>query len=418
MKMKNVFLCLMLAIAVLTACKDEVDQKPVDQTLDGGDVSGIWEKGSTVTVKGHLSIPEGKSLTIEEGVTVLMSDTAIGQEILVYGNLYCKGTAANPITITVPEKFRRPGNFPRIWGGILCGPTAKELLMEYVHMEYTGYVTTEESPSVKAGFFKAAAGEGLPAVNFKNNVDGKVVIMNSTFNNLGEDCFYLEGGNIIVANNKIYTQGETGGDAINLKAGCIADVAFNMVFSPNTNALKLSNSGDRTPQCHVVGYNNTIVNAGWRRPTVKGGGIWLEAGVYAEIWNNLQVNCRFAVKNNAKEPGDARSTYDYSYYYAHTQTGVDSYQSTVKDVVRGAHDIAGATPGANNPMFENYALETDANSSTFNTSWDFHLKAGSPALTGAKTDFARNFATTGITINGVSYTSPAPKAYFGAYGTK
>jgi len=87
-------------------------------------------------------------------------------------------------------------------------------------------------------------------------------------------------------------------------------------------------------------------------------------------------------------------------------------------VVRGSHDIAGATPGTNNPMFENYALETDANNATFNTSWDFHLKAGSPALSGAKTDFARNYSTTGIAINGITYKSPAPAVYFGALGLK
>lgn len=416
--MKNLFLCLLLAVSVFTACKKDDDQKPVDQTLSGGEVSGVWEKGSTITVNGHLIIPEGKSLTIEEGVTVLMNDTTLGQEILVYGNLYSAGTATNPIVFTVPEKFRKPGNFPRLWGGILCSPTSKELLLQYTKIEYTGYVTTEESPSVKAGLFKAAAGEGLPAVNFKNNVDGKVVIMNSTFSNLGEDCLYLEGGNIIVANNTIYTQGETGGDAINLKAGCTADVAFNLVYSPNTNALKLSNSGDRTPQCHVVGYNNTIVNCGWRRPTVKGGGIWLEAGVYAEIWNNLHVNCRFAVKNNTKEPGDARSTYDYSYYYGYSLDCVTNFQSGVKDVVRGAHDVAGTTAGTNDPMFVNYPLNTDVNNATFDKNWDFHLKTGSPALNGAKTDFVRNFSSTGIAINGTTYNSPAPKAYFGALGTK
>lgn len=415
--MKNLFVGLMLVLAALSAC-NKSDDGPKDLTLSGGEVSGVWESGSVITVDGHLIIPEGQSLTIEEGVTVLMNDTSIGQEILVYGNLYCKGTQANPITITVPESLRRPGNFPRIWGGILCGPTSEELLMEHTIMEYTGYVTTEESPSVKAGFFKAEAGEGLPAINFKNNVNGKVVIINSTFRFLGEDCFYLEGGNIIVSNNTIYTQGETGGDAINLKSGCIADVCYNLVYSPNTNALKLSNSGDRSPQCHIIGYNNTIVNCGWRRPTVKGGGIWLEEGVYAEIWNNLQVNCRFGIKNNSKEPGDIRSTYDYSYYYGYTQEGVDSFQEGVKDVVRGAHDVAGTIAGENDPMFENYNLSTDANSSNYNTSWDFHLKSGSPALTGAKTDFTRNYSTTGITINGITYNSIAPAAHFGAFGTK
>ncbi len=402
---------------MLVSCEKN-DNKPKDQTIDGGDVYGVWEKNSTITVNGHLVIPEGKSLTIEEGVNVVINDPTLGTEILVYGNLYSKGTDSNPVTFTVAEQAKGTVDFPRIWGGILCGPTSKELLIDNTIIEYTGFVTTEESPSVKAGFFKGIAGEGLPAINFKNNVDGKVVITNSTFRNLGEDCMYFEGGNIIVANNTIYTQGETGGDAINLKAGTVADVCFNLVYSPNTNALKLSNSGDRTPQCHVVGYNNTIVNAGWRRPTVKGGGIWLEAGVYAELWNNLHINCRFAIKNNSKDAADARSTYDYSYYYGYTQECVNNFQAGVKDVVRGTHDVAGTTANQNDPMFENYPLNTDVNNATFNANWDFHLKAGSPALTGAKTDFTRNFGTTGITINGKTYTSPAPKSHFGAFGTK
>jgi len=219
---------LMIALATFASCEKESD-KPADQTLEGGEVSGVWEKGSTITVNGHLTIPEGESLTIEEGVTVLMNDTAAGQEILVFGNLYCKGTESSPVKFTVPTDKIRAGNFPRIWGGILCSETTEELYLNYTIMEYTGYVTTEESPSVKAGLFKAEAGEGLPAINTKN-VNGKVVVTNSTFRKLGEDCFYLEGGKIIIANNTIYTQGETGGDAINLKAGCIADVCINLVY--------------------------------------------------------------------------------------------------------------------------------------------------------------------------------------------
>lgn len=415
--MKKQLISFTTIVALFLAACDKNDG-PKDQTINGGNVEGVWEKNSTITVNGHLVIPEGKSLTIEEGVTVLINDANQGIEILVYGNLYSKGTESNPVKFTVADAIKGTGDFPRVWGGILCGPTSKELLIEHTIIEYTGYVTTEESPSVKAGFFKAQAGEGLPAINFKNNDDGKVVVVNSTFGNLGEDCMYLEGGNIIIANNTIYSQGETGGDAINLKAGCIADVCFNLVYSPNTNALKLSNSGDRIPQCHVVGYNNTIVNAGWRRPTVKGGGIWLEAGVFAELWNNLHVNCRFAIKNNAKDACDNRSTWDYSYYYGYTQECVSNFQLGVKDVVRGPHDVAGISAGDNNPKFESYLVETDVNNSTFSKSWDFHLKSGSPALTGAKTSFTRNFSTNGITINGKTYTSPAPKEYFGAFGTK
>jgi len=412
MKLFKLMTAMMLVMTLLSSCEKD-DDKPKDATLDGGEVSGVWEKGSTVTVNGHLVIPEGKSLTIEEGVTVLMNDTTLGQEILVYGNLYCRGTKSNPITITVPENLRREGSFPRLWGGIICAPSCEELLMTYTNIAYTGYVTTETSPSVLAGLFKAEAGEGLPAINFRNETNGKLVVEHCTFNNLGEDGLYLEGGNYIIAYNTFYTSGETGGDAVNLKSGSVADICYNMVYSPNTNAFKLSNSGDRTPQCNPVVYNNTIVNCGWRRPKVKGGGIWLEAGVYALIYNNLHVNCRFAVKNSE---ADERSVYDYNYYYGYTQECVDNFQAGVADVVRGAHDVAGTLAGENDPLLVSYPLDNLQTATAFDRSWDFHLKSNSPALTGAFTGFTPHFSTRGITIDGTTYQSPAPASYYGAFG--
>lgn len=413
MKLSKLMTAMMLVMTLLSSCEKD-DDKPKDATLDGGEVSGVWEKGSTVTVNGHLVIPEGKSLTIEEGVTVLMNDTTLGQEILVYGNLYCRGTESNPITITVPENLRREGSFPRLWGGFICAPSCQEFLMTYTNIAYTGYVTTETSPSVLAGLFKAEAGEGLPAINFRNETNGKLVVEHCTFNNIGEDGLYLEGGNYIIAYNTFYTSGETGGDAVNLKSGSVADICYNMVYSPNTNAFKLSNSGDRTPQCNPVVYNNTIVNCGWRRPKVKGGGIWLEAGVYALVYNNLHVNCRFAVKN---DEADERSLYDYNYYYGYTQECVDNFQSGVDDVVRGAHDVAGTQAGENNPLLVNYPLDNSITATAFDRSWDFHLKSNSPALTGAYTGFTPHFVTSGITIDGTTYQSPAPASHYGAFGT-
>jgi hypothetical protein len=413
MNIKNLFFAILLGSVFLTAC-DKDDDTTTSTTGQTGEVSGTWKKGSTIVVTGHLVIPEGETLTIEEGVTVLMCDTSAGQEILVYGNLYCKGTESNPVTFTVPDSLLRSGNFPRVWGGFICAPSCQEFLMLYTHVEYTGYVTTESSPSVIAGLFKAEAGEGLPAVNFRNETDGKLVIEHCTFNNIGEDGLYLEGGDYIIQHNTFYTTGETGGDAINLKSGSIADVCYNLVYSPNTNALKLSNSGDRTPQCNPICYNNTIVNCGWRRAKVKGGGIWLEEGVNAVIYNNMHINCRFAVKN---DEADERSVYDYNYYYGYTQECVNNFQDTVDMVVRGEHDVAGTTAGENDPLLVNYPLSNSQSSATFNTSWDFHLSSGSPALTGAYTDFDHHFGSTGITIDGTTYTADDPSAYYGAFGT-
>lgn len=371
--MKNLFKILIVSVLTVlyfTSC--DKDPKPEDKTIAGGLVEGVWIKGSTITINGHIEIPEGKSLTIEEGVKVIFNDTMIRPEFIVKGNLYCKGTAANPILFSVPENMRTvQNNFARLWGGIIAAPSSKEILLLHTIFEYAGAITTEESPSVKAGLFKAVAGEGVPVLNFVNNVDGKVVIMHCTFRNLGEDGLYLEGGKYIIAFNTFATQGLTGGDAINIKSGCLADVAFNFIYSSNTNGLKLSNSGDREPQAHVIAYNNTLVNAGWRRPTVKGGSIWLESGVYAELYNNLLANCRFGIKNN-KAGADPRSIYDYTYYYGYTQQCVNQFQVSEKDVVRGPHDIAGTTANENNPKFANYPVETDVMNSILNPSWDFH----------------------------------------------
>lgn len=58
----------------------------------------------------------------------------------------------------------------------------------------------------------------------------------------------------------------------------LVDVAGNVMFSPNTNGLKLSSSGqsDTRALAKIQAYNNTIINAGWRRDGEKGGGVYVE----------------------------------------------------------------------------------------------------------------------------------------------
>ena len=58
--------------------------------------------------------------------------------------------------------------------------------------------------------------------------------------------------------------GYDGAEAVNVKAGCVVDVAGNVMFSPNTNGLKLSSSGQSEDRgmAKIQAYNNTIINAG------------------------------------------------------------------------------------------------------------------------------------------------------------
>lgn len=410
----------MLATVLMGCSKSDdnggtVTPTPVVKEAVSGEVSGVWEKGNTYKITGHLQISEGKSLTIQEGVTVLMSDSTVKPEFIIKGNLYCFGTSANPIKFTVPDAWKTTQNqFGSLWGGLIAGPTSAELVLDNVVLEYGGAVTTESSPSVKAGLYKAAAGNHVPALYY-SNVNGKLVIVNSRLNNQNEDGFYIEGGQLIITNNKIYTQGISGGDAINLKSGVLADVAYNLVYSPNTNALKLSNSGDRSPQAYIVAYNNTIVNAGWRRPTIKGGSIWVEAGVRAELYNNLLANDRFGVKRDPKNPEDSRSKVSNTLYYGATQDGVTGFQPST-EILTGTSDVISKTVGDNDPKFVNYPLTTDSKNATFSTAWDFHLQSGSPAIGKGINSFTRQFAS-GFTVGGKLYQSPAPATYIGAFGT-
>jgi len=379
-----------------------------------------WTTGSTVTVYDHMIIPVGKSLTIQEGVNVQIADTTLKVELIVLGNLYCKGTAAKPINIGVlpsliPATVSTTKPFPGLWGSILCDTTCTEFLMLHTNIKYYGAATTNNSPSVQLHLYKNAAGETEPYINFRNHNNGKLVIEYCEFSNGKDDGIYIEGGKVIYAYNKLYQNGASGGDATNLKAGTIADLGYNFYYSPNTNAFKLSNSGSRSPQCNAVVYNNTIVNAGWRRPTVKGGSIWYEAGVVAKSYNNLLINDRFGIKTDAAH--DPASTADYNFYYGYRQNTVTNFTTAKGLFAHGTHDVYSTTPGENDPMLVNYPLSTDTLNSKLDPTWDFRLRTGSPAIGVGTTNITRNFGTagSGITIQGVEYLSPVPSINVGAF---
>ncbi|NIG57492.1 right-handed parallel beta-helix repeat-containing protein [Chitinophaga sp. Cy-1792] len=418
MNIKQIFRLVLLLAMVATGCKKAniyVDTTPSTGGAEGlkGDVYGIWAKGSVQRVVGDIIVPAGKTLVIEEGVTVIM-DTLAKPEFIVNGNLYSMGTAENPVKITIEEGYRTAAKkFGKQWGGILASPTCAELLLDNTILEYGGSTTTDASSSVKMGLYKAISGENLPALWF-SNINGKLVVTNSIFRNFQEDCTYIEGGKILFSNNKFYTTGLTGGEGVNIKSGCIADVANNLFYSNNTNAMKLSNSGDRAVQAHVIAYNNTMINTGWRRPTVKGGSIWLEATVYAEVYNNLFANTRFGIKHDTKKTEDSRSVISNNMYYGYDQTTVTQFQLST-DVIGGKNEIRGTKAGENDPKFVNYPVETPTANYDFNTAWDFRVATGSPAIGGGTAAFSPNF-TAGLVMNGNTYTSPVPSTTIGAFG--
>ena len=73
-----------------------------------------------------------------------------------------------------------------------------------------------------------------------------------------------------------------------------------------------------------------------------------------------------------------------------------------------------------NPDFVNYDINSDPSLTAYDDSWDFHVNAGSPVLSGAYTaqDKAPYFASAGLSVNGTEYRSPAVQGWFGAFGTR
>ena len=451
---------------------DDDDDKgdPTDgaDMVVSGDVSGTWTAGTTVAVTDHITVPEGQSLTIEEGVTVVFTTDGVGSnhvpvEFIVRGNLYCKGSEERPILMTIPEAERTTANIHKVeheWGGIVAYESCDEMLIDHTIIEYTGGEVVQGSPSADAGYYEA--GDDIYPQITTNNPNGRYVITNNIIRYGQSDGIYMMGGQAIIANNIFAGNGYDGEEAVNVKSGCIVDVAYNIMYSPNTNGLKLSSSGQSETryQAEITAYNNTILNAGWRRDGEKGGSIYAQENVLANVFNNMMVNCKYRAQvpdwanpNNPDAGFDARSVIDYNCYvsastksdliieqweddgeiimgqgieyawqgynYAHEDYHFE--QSVAEDgtTIPGvdSHSVIATEGNYYNPQFANYDLEgASMRNVIYDDNWDFHPTVNIEGAYSGSDEFARpHFSTSGLNIGGEVYNSPSVGAWFGCY---
>ena len=454
MKAKSLLIASLAVVGMtFTAC-DEEPGNPGETTVVNvaGEVCGVWGKNSVVKISGHITVPEGKTLVVEEGVKVIFSSNGVGVshtpiEFIVDGNLYTQGTKENPVLFSVDESERTESNaFAGLWGGIVATDKCAEMVIDNTIIEYTGGAVLKDSPSAVRGIYEA--GEDFDPQITTKNVNGKYVVTNSVLRYGASDAIYMMGGSGIIANNIFAGNGYDGGEAVNVKAGCKVDVAQNIMYSPNTNGLKLSSSGQNDDggraQALIRAYNNTIINAGWRRDGVKGGCIYVEKNALVSVFNNMLVNCKFKamtpsweIPNNPEEGYADASVIDYNFYVA------GSPESTLdQDVADGTtnsyfgytlenekyspnvdlHSLVSASAGDTNtdPKFVNFPYNTnELTGYIYDENWDFHVAADSPALQGAYSgndEKMQPYFGGGLTVNGKTYSSPAPQAWFGAFG--
>lgn len=409
-----------------------------------GEVEGTWEAYSIVTVTGQLKVPAGKSLTIEEGVEVIFNSadaTGAGIEFTVNGNIYCRGTEASPILFSIPSVERKYSNVTdckNLWGGFMLNNTDDnaEALFDNCIIEYAGSPMIETSPSVVSGIYTAGEDYGVP-ITTGAHFKGSLVVINSVIRNGFADGIYMQGGQAIITHNTFSGNGATGGEAVNVKAGTSSLVAYNVMYSPNTNGLKLSSSGQDDAagrgQAKCVAYNNTIINAGWRRDGAKGGCIYVEKNILVNVFNNLMVNCKYRAQvpkwgNPGVSAGcDDHSIIDYNCYVASSivstlQQDIDD-ETTVpylnyisnknySDAV-DSHSLIAKAANDLKVAFANYAIDSNKlDNAVYDPSWDFTATS----LPEGATDGANltGIVKTSLNVGGTTYTADAPQRFFGA----
>jgi hypothetical protein len=399
-------------------------QPPVE--LTGGAVEGEWGPFRTYTIKGSLNVPAGKKLIVREGTTIIVDGDGkqgTSPEISVAGSFYSYGTEANPVLFTVPQAKRTKENiFAGLWGGILGTIESPEMAIIYTRIEYVGGPASAGTNIVTSGELK----EGDPRGGlYYTNPNGKFVMQNSTIAYSKDDGMRVNQGTLLITNNTYILNGQTGGEALNVKSGCRGDVAFNTFYQAATNGIKWSNSDDRTPQTDVNVYNNTAINCGWRQTkSGRGGSFNLEKGGRGKVYNNIVVNCKFGVRfpKSPDNPDVANSAVGFNFYYgANDVVTAQFYPTSISTVAKGdletANDVSTGTPNfvtLTVTPFDQVAAANPANMD-FPAAFNLKLAAGSPALAKGKTGWATKF--TSHSVDGKTYNVPAPANYIGAFGS-
>ncbi|MGI6242283.1 MAG: hypothetical protein ACOYJK_01900 [Prevotella sp.] len=402
----------------------------------------VWAHDTTLT--SSFKIPLGASLYIEPGVKVTISSKPTEDhpvEIVALGNLYVMGTKEKPVVIN--SDTRKPND----WGGIICGYDCSEVVLSHAEIAHAGATPTESSLSFQNKLFKTTIDGGVPAFHFCNT-KGRFTIANCFFHDNYNDQTYFTGGNGVIYGSVFADSGNEsdGGEAINVKSGCILDISYNVIYNACTNAFKLSGSGvEKNFASKLVIYNNTAVDCGWRRAkNKKGGNVWIEKGIAPVFVNNLLVDNRYGMRQPDKNGADIENSVLYpNYFFASTETGVEQQSKDFKMIVWDDRNITSSTPENLTNLFVNFAQSDKMNINCqsddtakgaplkWNDTWDFHLKSGATALSGATSVVTRNFPG-GLAFFGMKkvkwssdtddqnyyFTSPVLGGFFGAFSTK
>jgi len=413
-----------------------------------GTIKGTLLSGRTYYVKSDITVNDGDTLMLQEGVhLIVLGDgitSATSPEIFVHGTFISLGTKEKPNYITVKNADdlhaqAAAQDYSKVffgwWGGITCtpsaptpanaSPTGGDCIIKWTHIEFGGAPAGDNDDT-------AIYPSGTARFNmYFGNKTKNLIIEDSWFFGAKDDNIQVGGGHISLMRNTFELCGAVGGEFFNIKTGTLGDIAYNFCIGSATNSFKISDSGTSGIQCTATVYNNTIVDGGYRQTkSGRGGSIDIEKGARARVFNNLIVNCRFGLRVTT-DADFANVTYGNNYFYGYSQAITDQFYSSdsapsVK-AAKAATDIISTTPKQNPPMF--YSFDVDQYDFTANPgpvvaslqpskvvtvdASNFKLLGASQAIGKGRTDFAPQASVTVTGTYGTTISLPGKD--IGAY---
>jgi hypothetical protein len=326
---------------------------PITSDTLKGAVSGTLLSGRTYYFSSDISVNANDTLLLQAGSRLIAigdgKTTATSPQITCNGTFISLGTSDNNNYITVPDALRNTSSIGKgLWGGIQCGESSGDIVIKWTHLEFAGGPAGEAAdPNV------FASGDPRNSLSY-TNINGNVIIEDSWIFGTQDDGMRILHGHVSIMRNTFEDCGTTGGEALNLKNGCVGDVAYNLVIGSATNGFKISNSGGGPVQNKTYLYNNTMLNGGFRQlKSGRGGSIDYEKGAQGKIYNNVIINCRFGVRITP-DADVVNTTYNNQFFYGNSSSLVAQFYAVDGVGVRQNADVMGANAKDNNPRFKIY----------------------------------------------------------------
>ena len=444
---------LLLATALLTSCEEIIDIAAPVQTV-GQSFSGdtlrspikgtIAGRAAPYYMISDVTVNDGDTLLIQAGVKILVigkpkSPSTFGQAsnnpgFIVNGALLSLGTKAAPVVMTVADQLKGDPTqvqdvasdpaFKGFWGGINADG-ASLLVLRWTDLGYIGGPYGANAPT---GY--AAGDPKLGVSMLAKKLNAQFVLEDSYLHGSVDDMVRLQSCKFSVMRNRFEKTGKTGGEGLNIKAGCVGDVAYNTFVGAATNGSKVASVAASAVPTNVATYNNTYLNCGYRQTkSGRGGSINYEVQAAGSIYNNLIVNCRFGLRLRSDSPPDvANVKYDNQYYYGGTSYQVAEFNAaTAGSVTANKPNDTRGPAAANDPKFVSADLATAAGTTAapstaiqwanfLNPTTNLRLQGSSPALGKGTTAFAPLNAVGSLSVRGLfTPTLTAPGADAGAY---